>query len=635
MLASGESIHVTLSKHDFVSHARQKVAEEVRMPIDCVHLITSGGNMPDDTDNIDEVCAGVTTIVLDHKDPEVIAVSLDCEGKVHLAEPWYKKAIQSCEESLGSHHPDTIRCYKSLADCLMHQDKFQEAEQWYRKAAAPGKELIIQGLGDRQTLEQVMVYDDIAACLHGQGKAAEAARWERFADTWHRWTEYGGTSRVIGPNGGIVTSDDANVMIEVPPNAVRSRELFSAYPQKVSDLPEGFLDASAGDRCSDIYEMGPADYDFLKPVLVCLAIRPPLRGYGTGFPPSGQDEDPDAQGSKAEGGLCPCCHATPEARPRPEGAKLLRKKHASGDWEVLPSFAREDGYVCAYVDSFCFIWVGCCFPYLSGLVNLRENNLQVIVKLNMDPANQSTESPVPFSHGETYELVFKEKGSNTNMNSASLFWNHWKGTTQLVRYLKVPATPGTEIEVFRGDTKLGELSPSVDSLAKQTASVLSSLPGRVATVLNDMTSQPTCTGTIHATFASEDGLLLAQVNERIRDAGMIPTALHCAQTSKWFQAWSEKLFQASGVVILYTKKYREKFHQVTALRQEANAILKKCEADPSFLMYVLDPHTEHASGVHHTASDVCTNLQRHASVMGDIEGWQKFVKTHVTVQNFF
>jgi len=61
-----------------------------------------------------------------------------------------------------------------------------------------------------------------------------------------------------------------------------------------------------------------------------------------------------------------------------------------------------------------------------------------------------------------------------------------------------------------GDTKLGELSPSVDSLAMQTASVLSSLPGRVATVFNDMTSQPTCTGTIHATFASEDGLLLAQ-----------------------------------------------------------------------------------------------------------------------------
>jgi hypothetical protein len=525
----------------------------------------------------------------------------------------------------------------------MHQNKFQEAEHWYKKAAAPGKELISQGLGDRQTPEQVMVYDEIAACLHCQGKAVEAARWERYSDTWHRGTysstgsvhDAANAEKMIGPQGGIVTSEDANVMILVPPHAVTSSDqLFSATPRNVRDLPEGFLDASAGDRCSDIYEMEPADTHFEKPVLVCLAIRPPLPRYGTGFPPSGQDEDPDAQGSKAEGRLCPCCHVTPGARPCPEGAKLLRKKHASGDWEVLPSFAREDGYVCAYVDSFCYIWVGCCFPYLSGLVNLRENNLQVIVKLNMDPANQSTESPVPFSHGETYELVFKEKGSN-NMNSASMHWNHWNPTTQLVRYLEVPGTPGNVIEVFRGDTKLAELSPSVDSLAKQIASVLSSLSGRVATVLNDMTSQPTWMGKIHATCASEDGLLFAQVNERIRDAGMVPTALHCAQTSDWFTAWSEKLFQASGVVILYTKTYREKFHQGTALRQEANAILKKLEADPSFLMYVLDPHTEHASGVHHNASDVCINLQRHASVMGDLEGWQKFVKTHVTAQNFF
>jgi hypothetical protein len=56
---------------------------------------------------------------------------------------------------------------------------------------------------------------------------------------------------------------------------------------------------------------------------------------------------------------------------------------------------------------------------------------------------------------------------------------------------------------------------------------------------------------------------------------MQPTAVHTAQVSGWFDIWRTKLFEASGVVILFTNNYRQRFNE-GPLIMEAKAIERKC-----------------------------------------------------------
>lgn len=59
----------------------------------------------------------------------------------------------------------------------------------------------------------------------------------------------------------------------------------------------------------------------------------------------------------------------------------------------------------------------------------------------------------------------------------------------------------------------------------------------------------------------------------------------------WFEQWCNELDRASGCLVVFTRSYRARVrrHAVTALRMEADAILKRVRQDAQFKVFVLDP----------------------------------------------
>ena len=75
----------------------------------------------------------------------------------------------------------------------------------------------------------------------------------------------------------------------------------------------------------------------------------------------------------------------------------------------------------------------------------------------------------------------------------------------------------------------------------------------------------------HASFKSEDAMLILGVSNAVARAGGIFTVVHNAQRSAtWLPTWTAKCIQAMGVIVGFTDAYRANF--TDALKLEAAVI---------------------------------------------------------------
>ena len=58
--------------------------------------------------------------------------------------------------------------------------------------------------------------------------------------------------------------------------------------------------------------------------------------------------------------------------------------------------------------------------------------------------------------------------------------------------------------------------------------------------------------TVHITYSREDAELLRQATNVVTRAGYQPTVELWGQGSAWFETWRKQLFEADGVVVLFT-----------------------------------------------------------------------------------
>ena len=105
-----------------------------------------------------------------------------------------------------------------------------------------------------------------------------------------------------------------------------------------------------------------------------------------------------------------------------------------------------------------------------------------------------------------------------------------------------------------------------------------------------MASFTPAAGKWHASFKSEDAMLMLAVADAVARAGGLFTVVHTAQRSAtWFETWKAKCIQAKGVIVLFTDAYRAQFSE--ALQKEAGviyALFKKGD----IMLYIVDPPTE-------------------------------------------
>ena len=94
--------------------------------------------------------------------------------------------------------------------------------------------------------------------------------------------------------------------------------------------------------------------------------------------------------------------------------------------------------------------------------------------------------------------------------------------------------------------------------------------------------------------------------------------------STWFIAWCAQLAQAAGVLIVFSKTYRNKLETSlrSALRKEAGAILERKAEDPNFRIYVLDPDKGQSQGY-----AAMRGLLIDGKQFENADGWEKwFIK---------
>ena len=132
-------------------------------------------------------------------------------------------------------------------------------------------------------------------------------------------------------------------------------------------------------------------------------------------------------------------------------------------------------------------------------------------------------------------------------------------------------------------------------------------------------------GNWHASFKSEDAMLILAVSDAVARAGGIFTVVHDAQRSAtWLKTWTAKCIQAKGVIVGFTDAYRANF--TDALKQEASVILALYNAG-KIKLFILDP----SDGSN--ASNVRSNIQDDSAGMGDIDAWVAFVTQNGVVEN--
>ena len=118
-------------------------------------------------------------------------------------------------------------------------------------------------------------------------------------------------------------------------------------------------------------------------------------------------------------------------------------------------------------------------------------------------------------------------------------------------------------------------------------------------------------------MSGQEGIAYGQVVSEVQRAGAMCTLNHNAQGSgSWFTTWKTKLWQASGAIVFYSDKYRDRFTE--ALRWEAGAILRIRRDRPDFKLFVFNPKQ-------HEATAVRANILDGVANMGDVDGWVKFV----------
>jgi hypothetical protein len=124
-------------------------------------------------------------------------------------------------------------------------------------------------------------------------------------------------------------------------------------------------------------------------------------------------------------------------------------------------------------------------------------------------------------------------------------------------------------------------------------------------------------GNWHASFKSEDAMLMLGVNDAVTRAGGLFTVVHDAQRSAtWFETWKAKCLMAKGVVICFTAAYCANF--TPALMQEAGVILALYNAG-LIKLYIVNPE----DGTN--AANVFSNIMTDSAGMGDIDAWIAFV----------
>ena len=114
----------------------------------------------------------------------------------------------------------------------------------------------------------------------------------------------------------------------------------------------------------------------------------------------------------------------------------------------------------------------------------------------------------------------------------------------------------------------------------------------------------------------ETGPIVLQVTNEVQKAGGEFTLAHF-QDEGWFAEWKRKLWEAGGVVIIFSDKYRGRFTE--ALQMEAAEIMRRREEDAAFKLFVFDPAKDQATTIR-------ANIQDGAPHMGDIDTWEKFAR---------
>ena len=109
---------------------------------------------------------------------------------------------------------------------------------------------------------------------------------------------------------------------------------------------------------------------------------------------------------------------------------------------------------------------------------------------------------------------------------------------------------------------------------------------------------------------------MVQLANEVQKSGGELTVAHY-QREGWFEVWERKLGEAQGVIVVFTDKYRDRF--TDALQKEARAILKRCDEDKQFKLFIWDPEKDGAPTIR-------ANIMDDASHMGDIYTWKRYVE---------
>ena len=144
---------------------------------------------------------------------------------------------------------------------------------------------------------------------------------------------------------------------------------------------------------------------------------------------------------------------------------------------------------------------------------------------------------------------------------------------------------------------------------------------------------------VHFTYSREDSELLAKAKEVAREAGCIATGTLWGQGRAWFETWKKQLFEADGVIVLFTEGdtpdkptlgnhkigYKEKIvskfagdGRDAALFKEAIAIREKQAQAPNFFVYAID-------GRRYTPEQLFFNLKGGAVSYGPVDKWSSFI----------
>lgn len=127
------------------------------------------------------------TEMVDLKNADNLGAALRRKGDLDEAESWIRRSMIGREQSVGPHHPQTLRAINHLGLVLHKMGRYEEAELLNRRALAGFEKTL--GREHHFTLQSL---DNLSAVFRSQGKSAEAEREARRA--------HAGLERLLGPD---------------------------------------------------------------------------------------------------------------------------------------------------------------------------------------------------------------------------------------------------------------------------------------------------------------------------------------------------------------------------------------------------------------------------------------------------